>query len=157
MANRVLALVRKLFGWAVERDIVDASPVDGVKRPAKETGRDRVLDDDELLLVWRAADTLGWPFGPVIQLLVLTGQRRGEVAAMKWADLKLEGDEPTWTLPREVTKGDRASIVPLSPQVVAIIGYQYLAVVSFVIQQTNIAANCSFDARIEGVWQKSTL
>ncbi len=120
-ANRVLAVVRKLFGWCVERAILDVSPVVGVKAPTKEIKRDRVLDDNDLRLVWKAADKLGWPFGPAIQLLVLTGQRRGEVAGMKWAYLDLDGDAPTWTLPREATKADRAHTVPLSPQVVAII------------------------------------
>ena len=121
MANRTLAVVRRPFGWCVERGVIDGSPVIGVKAPGKESKRDRVLDDNELRFVWNAAGALGWPFGPFVRLLILSGQRRGEVAAMKWSNLDLDGDEPKWTLPREATKGDRAHTVPLSPQVIDII------------------------------------
>ena len=119
--NRVLAVTRKLFNWCVERGVIEATPVMGVKPPGKETKRDRVLSDDELRLVWKASDEQGWPFGPFTKLLILTAQRRGEVAAMRWADLNLEGDEPVWTLPREATKANRLHTVPLSPQAVEII------------------------------------
>ncbi len=60
-ANRVLAATRKMFAWAVERDIIAASPCAGVKPPSPEQSRDRVLNDDELRLVWLAADQIGWP------------------------------------------------------------------------------------------------
>ena len=119
--NRVLAVTRKLFNWCVERGVIEATPVMGVKPPSKEIKRDRVLADDEIRLVWNAADKIGWPFGPFTKLLILTAQRRGEVAAMRWADLDLEGDKPVWTLPREATKADRLHTVPLAPQVVDII------------------------------------
>ncbi len=58
-ANRVLAMGRKMFGWAVERDIISSSPFHGVKSPGKETARERVLADDELLRLWRAAEEIG--------------------------------------------------------------------------------------------------
>ena len=86
-ANRVLATVRKLFNWACERGTIETSPCARVKAPTPENARDRVLDDRELSLVWRAADALGYPFGPFVQLLILTGQRREEVAGMKWSEL----------------------------------------------------------------------
>ena len=63
-ANRTLAAVRKLFNWCVARDILSVSPCAGVKPPTAERSRDRVLSDDELRLVWQAADKIGWPFGP---------------------------------------------------------------------------------------------
>lgn len=119
--NRVLAVTRKLFNWCVERGVIEASPVTGVKAPGKETKRDRVLSDDELRLIWNASDEQGWPFGPFNKLAILTGQRRGEVAGMRWADIALDADEPVWTLPREATKADRLHTVPLSPQAVDII------------------------------------
>jgi integrase len=113
IACRTLAAVRKLFNWSLERGIIEATPVTGIGAPASVESRDRVLDDEELAAVWRACDGLRWPFGPMFKLLILTGQRRDEVASMLWRDLDFE--RRIWTLPREVTKSDRAHIVPLSP------------------------------------------
>jgi integrase len=73
LANRTLAVISKLFGWAVERSIIEISPCTGVKRPATERTRERVLGDDELAIVWRAADQLGYPLGTFVKLLVLLG------------------------------------------------------------------------------------
>jgi hypothetical protein len=87
-ANRVLAAIRKMFAWAASRDIVPVSPCAGVAPPTAETSRDRVLSDDELRLIWRAAYAIGWPFGPMVQTLILTLQRRDEVAGMSRRELK---------------------------------------------------------------------
>jgi integrase len=118
-ANRVLAATRKMFAWAVSRDMLAASPCAGVKAPAPETSRDRVLSDDELRAVWRAGDAIGYPFGPLVKLLILTGQRRDEVAAMRWSELDMAAR--TWTLPRERTKTDKSHTVPLSDAVVVVL------------------------------------
>jgi integrase len=77
------------------------------------------LSDHELRLVWRATEAIGWPFGSMVRLLLLTGQRRNEVARMQWIELDLE--RGLWTLPRERVKNDRPHTVPLSPLVVSII------------------------------------
>jgi integrase len=119
MAKQTHATVRKLFYWAESRGIIDASPCVRIPAPAHATERDRVLTDDEIRAVWVACHDLGWPFGPLIRLLLLTGQRKGEVATMRWRDLDL--DAARWTIPRESTKGDRAHEVPLSRQVMQII------------------------------------
>jgi integrase len=116
-ANRVHSIVRKFFNWAVENDLIANSPVAGVKAPNKEASRDRVLSDDELKAVWRAAEKIGHPFGAILQLLILTGQRRGEVTGMRWSEI---GGE-TWCLPRERVKNDRRHEVPLSRQALAIL------------------------------------
>jgi integrase len=118
-ANRVLAATRKMFAWAVARDIIAASPCAGVKPPSPEQPRDRVLNDDELRLVWLAADQIGWPFGPLVQLLALTGQRRDEVARMRWEEIDLENR--LWTLPTERTKNNKRHEVPLSVPAVDIL------------------------------------
>jgi integrase len=118
-ANRTFAVVRKLFNWCVARDIVAASPCIAVKRPAKEQTRDRVLSDDELRHVWRAADQVGAPLGSLVKLLILTGQRRDEVARMSWLELDLENK--LLRLPRERVKNNRAHDVPLSPQALSVI------------------------------------
>ena len=63
----------------------------------------------------------GFPFGPAVKLLALTGQRRNEVATMKWVDLRnLDTEAPTWVLPRKATRADREHTVPLSPKALAI-------------------------------------
>lgn len=119
MANRCLAALRRMCSWAVERGLIEASPCDKIKAPAAERSRDRVLSDDELKAVWEACDGLGWPFGPLVRLLILTGQRRDEVASMRWSELDLEAR--TWTLPRERSKNDQAHVVPLPAPAIAIL------------------------------------
>jgi integrase len=120
--NRVLAAIRKLFNWAVEQDLLPTAPTAGVKAPAKETARERVLTDAELAAVWRAADALGPAARAFVRLLILTGQRRDEVAGLRWADVDLDAaGGAVWTLPREATKADRTHEVPLSAAAVAIL------------------------------------
>ena len=118
-ANRVLTAVRKLFNWAMERDIIASSPCAGVKPPTPEQSRDRVLSDDELGNVWRAADQLSGPFGVLVKLLILTGQRRDEVARMTWGEVDL--DARLWILPKERSKNGQPHDIPLSEPATAIL------------------------------------
>jgi integrase len=121
LANRVHSIARKLFGWAVEQDIISVSPLAGLKAPAVEKSRDRVLTDPELRRVWSAAgETTDPVYGAMVRFLILTGQRRGEVAGLKWSELDLKAR--LWTLPKERTKNSRAHDVPLSRQAIAVIG-----------------------------------
>ncbi|AWI58993.1 tyrosine-type recombinase/integrase [Sinorhizobium fredii] len=113
-ANRVHALVRKFFNWAIERDIISASPVANVKAPSPEISRDRVLSHDEIRLVWKASEKIGWPFGPMLKLLLLTGQRRDEVAAAARPEFDLS-EKALWTIPKERAKNGVAHAVPLAP------------------------------------------
>ena len=119
MANRVLAAVRRMFVWCVERGVIEASPCAGIRPPAVERSRDRVLSDDELRDVWLATEKVGWPFGPLAKLLILTGQRLNEVSRMRWTEIDI--DAHVWTIPRERTKNDIAHSVPLSSQSLAIL------------------------------------
>jgi integrase len=119
VANRTLAVLRKLFNWAMERYRVDANPCSGVKPPSREKSRDRVLTDDELKAVWKAADELAWPFGRIVQLLILTGQRREEVAGTTWGEFNLE--TRVWKLPRGRVKNDAGHDVPLSVEAIELI------------------------------------
>jgi integrase len=118
-ANRVLAAVRKFLNWCVARDILAASPCAGVKPPSAERARDRVLSDDELRLVWAAAEKLGGTFGPLVKLLALTGQRRDEVARMAWEEVDIVNR--VWTLPAERTKNNKPHEVPLSEAALAVL------------------------------------
>ena len=109
-ANRIRAFLSKFFAWCVERDIIEASPVAGVRAVTKEAPRDRVLSDDEVRWLWQATAEAGQPFGPLARMLLLTGQRLGEVAAM--TDDEVTG--ATWHLSADRTKNARAHDVPLS-------------------------------------------
>ncbi len=112
-ANRVRALLSKIFSWALEKNLLTENPVAGTKALARESQRDRVLSDAELAEVWGACDHLAAPAGDFVRVLILTGQRRSEVAGLRATDLD-DADRPRlWTLPRELTKGDRAHEVPI--------------------------------------------
>lgn len=113
LANRVLAALRALFNWAVRRDTLPASPCQGLQPPGKETSRDRVLLDSELAAVWQASQTMGAPYGTLIQLLIVTGQRLNEVAQIRWSEVDF--DLGVWRLPSERSKNGRSHDVPLTP------------------------------------------
>jgi len=117
MANRTHGVLSKLFGWLCEQDVLATSPFIGVKRPAEENVGERVLNDDELLRLWLAAGAIGGREGACIKLLVLTGQRRSEIAHLRWHEVGADVLE----LPAPRMKGKRAHIVPLSTQAAAII------------------------------------
>src|SRR5215212_2184123 len=117
MAHRLHGHLHRLFRWAVGRDILEVNPMTDLPRQGKLTQRDRKLNDAELALVWRAASKMPWPFGPIYQLLILTGSRREEIGALRWSEV--DGD--IIRLPRERTKNDVPHTIPLSPQAAALI------------------------------------
>jgi integrase len=118
-ANRVLAHIRKLFNWAIDRDLIVISPVSTIKPPGKERERERFLSEGEIKSVWTGCDQLGWPFGPFTQMLLITAQRRDEVSHMMWEHIDFENS--VWTIPREMTKADRTHEVPLSQLALSIL------------------------------------
>ena len=116
-ANRTLSHLSKFFSWCVGRDIIETSPCIGIARPSPEKARERVLTDDELKLVWFASDKVDGPFGALVKMLILTLQRRGEVAGM--ARRELEGD--IWTIPAARAKNSVETVVPLSPEALSVL------------------------------------
>jgi integrase len=110
-ANRALAAIKKLFAWSRDRGYIEHHPIDRLKPPGKEIARDRILSDRELAALWEIAEKIGYPFGPAIQLLILTAQRRGEVTMMRWSDIDF--DRAVWTIPAAVAKNARVHEVPL--------------------------------------------
>lgn len=121
-ANRTLAYLKRFLSWCVEREILLASPVAGMRRPAEERARDRALSAKEIPEVWAAFDAEGGMFGSIFKLLLLTGQRRGEVAGLTIDELvDLDGAAAQWELPSTRTKNGRPHVVPLAPQAVAIL------------------------------------
>jgi integrase len=105
--SHVLAVARMFFRWAVQRRLIKNSPLDGIQ-VSIGAARDRVLNDAELVAVWHAADQ--YPFGSIVRLLILTGQRRGEIGALKREYLNIK--ERTITLPAALTKNGRTHTFP---------------------------------------------
>lgn len=112
LPNRILALLKTIFNYACSRDWIEVSPAVGISKPRREIPRCRVLEMDEIGRVFSASLIVGYPFGSFVQGLILTGQRRSEVAAMTWNEVDLA--IRVWRQSSE-NKSRRAHIVPLSP------------------------------------------
>lgn len=117
MANRVFEVTRRLYTWAIGKDLVDTSPCVGLSKPSPETQRDRVLTEDEIRAVWAACDAEPGIIADAFRLMLVTAQRRGEVLSMRWQDI----DGSWWTIPAELAKNGLAHRVPLSRQAVTIL------------------------------------
>jgi integrase len=138
VANDVASLLKQVFAFGVERDLITASPIVGMKPPGgTEKPRDRVLSDEEIKVFWHKLPlcitrTVGHGKGKkhkvhgmservqlALRFILLTAQRRGETARAKWADIDFAAK--TWTIPAEDAKTGQAHIVPLSPAALAIL------------------------------------
>ena len=117
MANRTLALISRLFNFGIARDLLDFNPAQKVPKPGKENRGERVLSWDEMRNVWNATERENPIFRGVYRLLLLTGQRPGEVTQMEWSDI--DGDK--WTIPASKSKNSRKHSVHLSPQSQAVL------------------------------------
>ena len=112
----VYAYASIFWGWALQRGDIEESPLRAMGKPQAPKARDRVLADDELAVIWQATGTLREPLGAFYRVLLLTGQRREEVAGMTWAEL--DRASATWIIPADRAKNGVAHIVPLAPAVV---------------------------------------
>jgi integrase len=110
-AGRTMAYARACFAWGKRRSKVPENPFADLPIAAGGTERERALSDAEIAEVWKAAATLGYPFGPFYKLLILTLQRREEVAAMRWSEIS--EDMARWTLPSARMKNGKPHIVHL--------------------------------------------
>jgi integrase len=123
IANRTMSAIRRLFRWAERQSIIEASPLRDMPQPGgREAPAERSLTDQEIAEVWQATGSLGYPYGPLIRLLLVTGQRRGEVAGMR--DSEMMPPAKLWTIPggkNGRTKNRLAHEVPLSPLALEII------------------------------------
>lgn len=152
LSNRVLAVVRRMFGFAVERGVLEATPITHV-RALRETPRDRVFSDAELQRLWYATevsspnvdsiappiesevDTRPVPMLPATRLALrftlLTGARSGEVCGLERGELDLDAvNGPRWMLPAGRSKNGLAHTVPLSSMAVTVLN-EALVVSSF--------------------------
>jgi integrase len=117
--NRVRESLICLFGYAIERQLVEANPAASTKRRKVERPRERILSRDEMRLLWQALDRIPDPGRSYVRILMLTGCRREEARAMRWDELDIESH--LWSLPSQRTKAERAHEIPLSEDVVEII------------------------------------
>ncbi|MBA3878085.1 MAG: integrase, partial [Anaerolinea sp.] len=83
-----------------------------MKAPKAVPSRRRVLSDEEIVALWRATENSGWPWGPFVRMLILTMQRRQEVAEMDWSEIDLNARR--WTLPADRAKNDQEHVIPLT-------------------------------------------
>jgi integrase len=125
-ARHALNAVRKLFNWAAdgERFGVEVSPAARIRDTTigitgKDLKRKRVLNDNELREVWQAAAAMGYPSGPLIQVLMLTGQRRNDIAHMKRGEIDWDGT--MLVVPSERYKSEVAHEIPLTPKTIEIL------------------------------------
>lgn len=115
MANNTLKVIRKMFNFALDRAILEASPCVRVKAPGPLKQRERVLNDEEIKALWNGLDTAAMAPGTrlVLKLQLATAQRKGEVVMMRWDEI--DWNAATWTIPGAVAKNGKAHCVPLSP------------------------------------------
>jgi integrase len=114
-AAHALKDIRTFFNWCVPR-FIPHSPCEGIRMPPQKS-RDRVLADEEIMSVWHRADELGYPYGTIVKLLILTGLRTGEVAALGWNWI----DGATLTIPATIAKNGRSSTVPIGPMTKSVV------------------------------------
>ena len=122
-ANRTYAALKTFFRWCVSRDMIAATPMQGVERPFDgEQPRDRAWSDAEIAAIWRAADTIGGSAGAALKVLIIMGQRRDEVFHMRISEL--EADARLWRLTVARSKVKREHVFPLPALAARIINAQ---------------------------------
>ena len=87
-ANRLQQYVQRFFNWCVAMDYLAHTPFVGMPKPSNERSRDRVLSLDELRKIYKAACNLDDVHAGFVRLLILTGQRRSEIAHLKWQEIQ---------------------------------------------------------------------
>ena len=119
-ANRTLRIIKKMFSFAVKRGILDASPCMEIDPPAKEKQRERILNEEEIKMFWFGLGKAKMSEATklVLRLLLITAQRKGEVAQAEWSEIDLKNK--WWTIPKERSKNERIHRVPLSPMAIDI-------------------------------------
>lgn len=122
-ANRQLAYMRAMFGWGCNQGLLRHNPAKGIQKPSREFSRERTPSLDEIRLIWKTCDGIGYPYGCIVQMLILTACRLEEVAGMRRSELQLPKGQTTgrWTIPAARSKNGRSISIPLSAQARAVI------------------------------------
>ena len=118
-AHKLHETAKRVFNWALERGDIEASPFAAMKAPVKKKPRQRKLGDQEISALWPIWEKMGYPFGDLQKVLLLTGQRRNEVACMMRGEI--DPDKQAWVIPGDRSKNELDHLVPLSDQVFALI------------------------------------
>ena len=108
-ARKMFANLSKMFAWLSEKRRIRHNPLESLSRPKAPEARERVLSDEEVIKFWKAADKESYPFGPLLKLLLLTGQRSSEISGMRRSEIS--GD--MWTIAKTRTKNKRDHDLPL--------------------------------------------
>ena len=124
-ANRVQALISKLWNFAIDRQHAETNPCHRMEKRGRETARTVVLDNPSLKALWRALDANPGDATDAVRLRLLTGQRGGEVHRMEWTHVDL--DRAVWLIPATHAKNNLAHSVPLSPSALAILSARFAA------------------------------
>ncbi len=122
-AERTVTELKRFFRWCIDHGKLDASPAALVASPfakGERESRDRKLNEQEIAVLWPAFEVMGYPLGHYFKFLLATGQRRSEVATMRWSEIDL--DKKLWTIPKEKTKSEREHDVALSELAFEILG-----------------------------------
>ena len=122
-ANYTFTVMRAMFHWGIGRGILEKSPCTGLSKPTPVRSRNRILSDDELRAIIFAARRTSRPYGAIVELLALLGQRRSEVAEMTRREVDIE--KKLWTIPAERAKNSRAHFVHLAPRAFEIVQAQH--------------------------------
>ncbi len=126
LANRQKALLHKIFKFTLSRHdvpLLTGNPVAGLPSPSKEKARSRVYSDEEIKKLWESFGSCRRYLPEIFKLLLLTGQRSGEVVGMMWNEIDF--DNALWSLSEERTKNGRLHIVPITKTVLLILKKQY--------------------------------
>jgi integrase len=123
-AGSILGFIKRLFTWAIDQHIygLEKNPADalrGERLIGPKVRRKRVLSDEELRSVWNAATKLDYPYRDIVHMLILTGQRRSEVAAARWCEFDLK--QRLWTISAERMKTDTAHVVPITDSLMTLL------------------------------------
>ena len=123
-AHGLLTIARRFFNWCISQQTygLQTSPCDRLKPRAligEKKARTRMLNDDEVRALWLATEKLGYPYGPLFKLLLITGQRKSEVAEARWSEIDLA--KKVWVIPASRMKADAAHVVPLSGAAITVL------------------------------------
>jgi integrase len=123
-ANRMKALLSRVFRWALARGYVELNPVAGIELPARERPKDRVLSEAEVRLFWNGLDKthLSEPVKRALRLILATAQRPGEVAGLRFEEIQEHGGRVLWTIPGDRRKSGETHVIPLSELALELLG-----------------------------------
>jgi integrase len=117
--NHALMAVKVFLTWCVSEGYLETNPAIYLKQRSPSQARERILNDRELAKVWHMAVATPYPYGRIVQLLILTGQRRSEIASLRWDWIDTKAQMITW--PGTFTKNKRSHILPYGNMAKAII------------------------------------